>query len=92
MVPHLSAVASVLVPKHRENHENIQNPTQNFFMLIHFANLLFIHSGDGKADISIFRPLNGQWWYQRSLNNAVTALQFGTSTDKPVPADYDGDG
>ncbi len=52
----------------------------------------FDFDGDGKADISIFRPLNGQWWYQRSLNNSVNALQFGTSTDKPVPADYDGDG
>ncbi len=52
----------------------------------------FDFDGDGKSDISIFRPVNGQWWYQRSLNNAVTALQFGTSSDKPVPADYDGDG
>ena len=52
----------------------------------------FDFDGDGIADISIFRPINGQWWYQRSLNNTVTALQFGTSTDKPVPADYDGDG
>ncbi len=52
----------------------------------------FDFDGDGLADISIFRPINGQWWYQRSFDNAVRALQFGTSTDKPVPADYDGDG
>lgn len=52
----------------------------------------FDFDGDGKADISIFRPLNGQWWYQRSLDNAVWATTFGTSTDKPVPADFDGDG
>ena len=52
----------------------------------------FDYDGDGKADISIFRPINGQWWYQRSLNNAISALQFGNSTDKPVPADFDGDG
>ncbi|HMJ08584.1 MAG TPA: FG-GAP-like repeat-containing protein [Pyrinomonadaceae bacterium] len=47
--------------------------------------------GDGKADISIFRPSNGQWWYQQSADNVVRAATFGTSTDKPVPADYDGD-
>ncbi|HVE56209.1 MAG TPA: FG-GAP-like repeat-containing protein, partial [Pyrinomonadaceae bacterium] len=52
----------------------------------------FDFDGDGLADISIFRPLNGQWWYQQSSDNVVRAFQFGTSSDKPVPADYDGDG
>lgn len=52
----------------------------------------FDYDGDGLADISIFRPVNGQWWYQRSSDSAVPALTFGTSTDKPIPADYDGDG
>jgi hypothetical protein len=50
------------------------------------------YDGDGIADISIFRPLNGQWWYQQSSDNLVRAFQFGTPSDKPVPADYDGDG
>ncbi len=52
----------------------------------------FDFDGDGKSDISIFRPINGQWWYQQSLDNFTKALQFGVATDKPVPADYDGDG
>lgn len=52
----------------------------------------FDFDGDGIADISIFRPINGQWWYQQSSNNNVRAATFGTSTDKPAPADYDGDG
>jgi hypothetical protein len=52
----------------------------------------FDFDGDGRADISIFRPSNGQWWYQGSSDNLVRANQFGVSTDKPVPADYDGDG
>lgn len=51
----------------------------------------FDFDGDNKADISIFRPINGQWWYQRSIDNAVLATTFGTSSDRPVPADYDGD-
>jgi hypothetical protein len=53
---------------------------------------LFDYDGDHLADISIFRPSNGQWWYQQSSDNTVRALAFGTPTDKPVPADYDGDG
>ena len=52
----------------------------------------FDYDGDGKSDISIFRSSNGQWWYQQSSDNVVKANQFGTSSDKPVPADYDGDG
>lgn len=51
----------------------------------------FDFDGDGLADISIFRPINGQWWYQQSFDNSVRAFTFGVSTDKPVPADYDGD-
>jgi Subtilase family/FG-GAP-like repeat len=48
--------------------------------------------GDGKTDISIFRPTLGQWWYLRSSDSANRAFSFGMSTDKIVPADYTGDG
>lgn len=52
----------------------------------------FDFDGDGKTDISIFRPSGGEWWYQRSSDNQVPAAQFGSSTDKIVPADFTGDG
>lgn len=56
------------------------------------ARNIFDFDGDGKTDVSIFRPSVGQWWYQQSFNNVTKSLAFGNSTDKIVPADYDADG
>jgi uncharacterized delta-60 repeat protein len=51
----------------------------------------FDFDGDGKSDISIFRPGTGEWWVNRSSSGSTSALQFGASTDKIVPGDYTGD-
>ncbi len=48
--------------------------------------------GDGKTDISVFRPSNGTWYIRQSLNSNHSALSFGLGSDVLVPADYDGDG
>ncbi len=48
--------------------------------------------GDGKADLSVFRPDAGSWFIQSSSNGALRGQQFGLSTDRTVPGDYDGDG
>ncbi len=47
--------------------------------------------GDGKTDLSVFRPSEGIWYFNNSTSG-FHAHQFGVSTDIPVPADYDGDG
>ena len=53
--------------------------------------LPFDYDGDGKADISVFRPSNSVWYLLNSTTG-FTFTSFGISTDKIVPADYDGDG
>jgi uncharacterized delta-60 repeat protein len=52
----------------------------------------FDFDGDGKTDISIFRPSVGEWWYLRSSDAQNRAFQFGSSSDKLTPADFTGDG
>ncbi len=46
--------------------------------------------GDGKSDISVFRPSEGNWYLQRSTAG-FGAINWGISTDKIVPGDYDSD-
>ena len=47
--------------------------------------------GDGKSDLSVFRPSEGNWYLKPSLGG-ITVITWGVSGDEPVPADYDGDG
>jgi len=48
--------------------------------------------GDGKADITVFRPSNGTWYTLRSGTSTLSTVQFGIRGDVPVPGDYDDDG
>ena len=61
-------------------------------LLQNSAKGVFDFDGDGKTDLAIFRPSAGEWWYSRSSDGGNRAFQFGTSSDKIVPADFTGDG
>jgi hypothetical protein len=51
----------------------------------------FDFDGDSRADVALFRASTGTWYSSRS-SLGFSAFQFGQAGDKPVPADYDGDG
>jgi CSLREA domain-containing protein len=50
--------------------------------------------GDGKSDLTVFRPSSRQWYTLQSSSNYTTSsvVEWGLASDTPVPADYDGDG
>lgn len=56
------------------------------------ASRRFDFDGDGKSDLSVFRPSAGYWYISNSSNNSIAFASLGVSTDKIAPADYDGDG
>jgi hypothetical protein len=47
--------------------------------------------GDGKADLTVYRPSQGSWYSYRSTQGFF-GVNFGLAADIPVAADYDGDG
>lgn len=73
------------------------NSTGRDFTLVRYQNstpprTLFDFDGDSKTDIGIFRPASGEWWINGSSSGQTVAAQFGSSSDKIVPADFTGDG
>lgn len=47
--------------------------------------------GDGKTDISVFRPSDGYWYISKS-SGGYMFIPWGLPNDKPMAGDYDGDG
>lgn len=51
----------------------------------------FDFDGDGRTDVSVFRPSTGVWYVNQS-QVGLSGTQFGQNGDRIVPADYDNDG
>ena len=83
----------IVDPNHRWGDNN---PGNNMAQTIHTivnpkAADLFDYDGDGRSDISVFRPSSGTWYLQRSAEGFY-GQNFGLAGDRIAPADYDGDG
>jgi hypothetical protein len=46
--------------------------------------------GDGRTDLSVFRPSEGNWYLNRSTAG-FSVIKWGVSGDTLVPGDFDGD-
>ena len=49
------------------------------------------YDGDGRSDITVFRPTTGFWFMMNSATGSVGAQQWGGADDIPVSGDYNGD-
>jgi len=50
------------------------------------------YDGDGRADITVFRPSTGIWYVRNIVTGLFEFYQWGLNGDVPVTGDYDGDG
>ena len=44
------------------------------------------YDGDGKADLTVFRPWTSEWWILKSSDNTYQREVFGGLGDIPVPS------
>lgn len=55
-------------------------------------NKLADFDGDGRTDVSVYRPSSNVWYSYNSSNSAYSIVKFGSAGDIATPGDFDGDG
>jgi uncharacterized delta-60 repeat protein len=70
---------------------NGSGATRSYVARLTDSHTQFDFDGDGKADISIFRPSEGNWHLSRS-QSGFSLQNFGIPGDVITPGDFDGDG
>jgi subtilisin-like proprotein convertase family protein len=65
--------------------------SNNFLCSIAPASKRSDFDGDGRTDLSVFRPSDGNWYLNRSTAG-FGVINFGVATDVIAPGDVDGDG
>jgi hypothetical protein len=63
----------------------------NDIAITRVARSQFDFDGDGRSDISIFRPSTADWWYLSSVTGQQIPTRWGFASDLLTPADFDGD-
>lgn len=87
----LTAGTHVLRIRMDANSPNGCNCVVADFDAILFKAANFDFDSDGRSDIGVFRPSDGNWYINRS-RDGFTSVNFGLSTDVITPGDFDGDG
>ena len=68
----------------------------SFLVVPRVNRTLFDFDGDGRVDLSLFRPdanpANSDFYIRKSSDNTLFGYSWGLPGDKLAPADYDGDG
>ncbi|MEP6704912.1 MAG: VCBS repeat-containing protein, partial [Acidobacteriota bacterium] len=63
----------------------------NDIVITRVARATFDFDGDGRSDVSTFRPSAGTWNIAPSAGGSNITTQWGTGSDIVTPADFDGD-
>lgn len=85
-------VADLRAGKWYFNVRTVNNPTGEVRGQIRAATARADYDGDGRSDISVFRPNTGMWYALQSADGTFTSRGLGAAGNINVQGDYDGDG
>lgn len=85
-------VADLRAGKWYFNVRTVNNPTGEIRGQILAATARADFDGDGRSDVSVFRPNTGMWYALQSADGTFTSRGLGAAGNINIQGDYDGDG